>query len=560
MFEIFLASFTSSVVILGIGYFFSLVFFSRSFLRTLYLSEIGIYGIIFLSFLGLLINFFYQLDKNVGTLIVIFGFLSFIYFKGYNKLTFLFITAFITFILIYYANVNRPDAGLYHLPVISMINDSKIIIGSSNIHFRFAHSSIIQYLSALNNNYLFSTSSITIPSATIFSFCIFYFFENYKNSINEKDKGLSLIHFFIIIFSLYSFNRYSSYGNDVSAHLLYFTLVIKLISYTSLTKIRINDFYSISLLSLFLFANKLFMGIVLIIPLILFFLSKEKIEIIKTKNFVICFFLFSLWVTKSILTSGCVLYPVNKTCFKNLKIYDENKTTIEAQSGEAWSKDWVNQSSDIMEFQDYNRDFNWLYTWTNNHFKKILEKLGPFIGFLFLIFILLIFGRGNKRDKNKNQPIYMKQYHLVLIISVSFTIIWFVKFPIYRYGMSFIAISLIFLFYKLFIKNLYLTDFNKLKKIFNTILIISIFGFCLKNGLRIKDKFENNTKNAWPDIYSEKGDFNKNNFMQIKKDNKIMYYFSEGKLCMYSKAPCSNYLIKNLNIDIKKGYNIFWID
>ena len=213
-----------------------------------------------------------------------------------------------------------------------------------------------------------------------------------------------------------------------------------------------------------------------------------------------------------------------------------------------------------MEFQDYNRDFNWLYTWTNNHFKKILEKLGPFIGFLFLIFILLIFGRGNKRDKNKNQPIYMKQYHLVLIISVSFTIIWFVKFPIYRYGMSFIAISLIFLFYKLFIKNLYLTDFNKLKKIFNTILIISIFGFCLKNGLRIKDKFENNTKNAWPDIYSEKGDFNKNNFMQIKKDNKIMYYFSEGKLCMYSKAPCSNYLIKNLNIDIKKGYNIFWID
>ena len=126
--------------------------------------------------------------------------------------------------------------------------------------------------------------------------------------------------------------------------------------------------------------------------------------------------------------------------------------------------------------------------------------------------------------------------------------------------MSFIATSLIFLFYELFRKNLYLTDFNKLSKIFNTILIIAIFSFSLKNSLRIKDKFEINTKSPWPDIYSEKGDFNKNNFKQILKNNKKMYYFSEGKLCMYSNAPCSNYLIKNLNMDIQKGYNIFWVD
>ena len=39
----------------------------------------------------------------------------------------------------YFDNTNRPDAGLYHLPFINIINDSKIIIGSNNLEFRFGH-------------------------------------------------------------------------------------------------------------------------------------------------------------------------------------------------------------------------------------------------------------------------------------------------------------------------------------------------------------------------------------------------------------------------------------
>ena len=72
-------------------------------------------------------------------------------------------------------NTNRPDAGLYHLPYINIINDSKIILGSANLEFRFGHSSILQYLSSAFNNIIFTNKGILIPLANIFCFCIILF-------------------------------------------------------------------------------------------------------------------------------------------------------------------------------------------------------------------------------------------------------------------------------------------------------------------------------------------------------------------------------------------------
>ena len=42
------------------------------------------------------------------------------------------------------------------------------LIGISNIHFRFGHISIMQYLSAIYNNFIFGEKGITIPLGIIF--------------------------------------------------------------------------------------------------------------------------------------------------------------------------------------------------------------------------------------------------------------------------------------------------------------------------------------------------------------------------------------------------------
>ena len=60
---------------------------------------------------------------------------------------------FTTFIIITFSNINRPDAGLYHLPFVKILNENKLIFGLTNLHYRFGHTSIFQYISALHVNF-----------------------------------------------------------------------------------------------------------------------------------------------------------------------------------------------------------------------------------------------------------------------------------------------------------------------------------------------------------------------------------------------------------------------
>ena len=94
-------------------------------------------------------------------MIFVFG-LAFLIINIYNKVSIknlirlCLIISSISFLIMIFENSNRPDGGLYHLPFISILNEHKIILGISNIHFRFAHTSIIQYTSAVFNNSFFS--------------------------------------------------------------------------------------------------------------------------------------------------------------------------------------------------------------------------------------------------------------------------------------------------------------------------------------------------------------------------------------------------------------------
>ena len=102
--------------------------------------------------------------------------------------------------LLIYANVNRPDAGLYHLPYISILNSEKIILGLSNLHFRFGHTSVIQYLSALNNNFLFNEIGVLIPLSSLASFFIIYFHNEVIKFYNSGTKINENYFFFVFLF------------------------------------------------------------------------------------------------------------------------------------------------------------------------------------------------------------------------------------------------------------------------------------------------------------------------------------------------------------------------
>jgi len=568
MVEFILAVICSSIITLGYGSFFYFFIFNNKIFSEKNYYEISIFGIVFISFLAVIINFFLPINKLIGTIFLALGIILFLIFfvkNNYKKKIFKYISisSFIALTLTFTSNVYRPDAGLYHLPFISILNEEKIIIGLVNIHFRFATNSIIQYLSALYNNYLFNTAYITIPVSIIFSN---YIILNYKKIFTNLKKGnyiTSIVLFCLLIFSFYSFNNYTKYGNDVPAHIFYFIIIILLLEANN--NYSKNLFYKTCYLSIYLFAIKAFMFLALLFPILIFTIIKNKKYLIINRNFLIIFIFLMSWLIKSLLTSGCFLYPVSQTCIKNLKIYDHEKTILESNSGEAWAKDWINQSKNNhkLDFADYNKNFNWIKTWSKNHLLVIYEKIIPFIIFLFILSIiftvkfLMIKKKKFVYDKSKNLNIYS----FLLLISGLFTIVWFIKFPLYRYGLGFIVIT-ITLAYSLIIRRLikYLSK-KELKNYFITLIFLGFIAFTLKNFYRITVKKDNlNTNYPWSRIYSldEKKEDKIQKFIKIKDKQKFLYFYSNGELCMYGNAPCSNYKIDGLKKDTIFSYSLYF--
>ena len=223
MINIFLFSFFSSIYLFCAG----ILFYSKKKqgLGEIYIAII--FGAILLSLSALFLNFFTPLSVELNTfifiLILIYGFIIIFKNKILTKLIYCSIlVSLISTLILYFDTIYRPDANLYHLPYTRIINENKLIIGISNIHFRFGHISIIQYLNAIFNNYLFKENGIIIPAAIIFSSIVLYFF----NEINKKitNKIYCYYIFLLLSFILYGYNRYSEFGNDTIAHLFFFFL------------------------------------------------------------------------------------------------------------------------------------------------------------------------------------------------------------------------------------------------------------------------------------------------------------------------------------------------
>ena len=375
MLEILVATILCSFFLITSGNLFCKFVFPTNYYKELSIAETTLLGIIILSFLALIINLLFPLDIYVCSILFIFIFIYGILNKTYKNTKIIIISSIIAFILILISNINRPDAGLYHLPIVSMINENRIILGSSNIHFRFAHGSIIQYFSALFNIPFIDKSFITIPSASIFAFYIYYLYQKLVEAFAQNNNFSFILIFIFFVFSIYLFNRYSNYGNDAVAHIYYFYFILSI--FFLLNKDRINelDLSKLILTSVFLVGTKLFMVISAIPAIYFFLLFKNKIILFKNKLIYLSAIFFLILLLKSFLTSGCALYPIKITCLKSLKIHNSIETGNIADMSEAWSKGWPDQKIKVKNYKNFNSNFNWLETWKANHLKYIIEKV-----------------------------------------------------------------------------------------------------------------------------------------------------------------------------------------
>ena len=516
---------------------------------TINYSKIIINGIILISFISLSLNFFTALTNEVNSILLFLIFLilffKFTFFKSKKYLIFLILTTLLSYILLFASHTYRPDAGLYHLPYINILNEEKIIFGLANLHFRFGHTSIIQYLSAVNYNLITGINGIAIPSAIISSTVIINFLGKLKNHILEKNYNF---HFYYLLgISFYIFfkmNRYSEFGNDAPAHFLTFYF------FSEFLKTKINDFnldkiLDISLTALFIILNKITLIFILIIPLILIIKNKHFTIFKKFKFYLIILFGF-FWIVKNIIISGCLIYPVKITCNESLAWADIKTVEKISLENEAFSKNWPNyKKRHEVTKTEYVKNFNWFKNWIVKLLEEQKEKSFAYSLILILMFIFLFY-----KSKKNNQ---ISQKHILFLLTVLIsTIFWLIKVPDYRYAYSAI-ISLItypfalFLSDRIFLKNP--------KKIFSSIIIICFSVFVLKNLIRI---YNTDIYHDYPNprIYSHNDDNKKVKYTSYKINNVIIHNQKDG-YCMYNKNFCTPYKI-DIKISNRNGYLFFF--
>jgi hypothetical protein len=314
------------------------------------------------------------------------------------------------------------DAGLYHLNTQHWIRESNIPIGLSNLHFRYGFSSIIDYISSsfwLNGNFEiihFVNLSFISSFVGIISYGL----------IQRVTPVLSMSSFAILIFGILDnfgkgggrngFIDIESVTKQDTPFGIIFYLTNILIIYC-IKKNKASDFELLTISFLLLFGIQL--RIFGLISVVLFMYLIIKTNSTRVKLFIPSIFFGSFWLIKNILISGCLIYPIEITCFDNLNWSNAESAMLELTALKDFHVGY-NYGSSILD---------WYSLWSAKEINNNVTY--NFIFSLIFIFVLLrIFGKYDTLKFNKNSRFFLSTYYL-LVIGV-----WIITSPGIRLGIG----------------------------------------------------------------------------------------------------------------------------
>ena len=79
-----------------------------------------------------------------------------------------------------------------------------------------------------------------------------------------------------------------------------------------------------------------------------------------------------------------------------------------------WTKGWSDQRENRKNFEEYLSNLNWVKLWSQNHGKRTLKKLPPFLFFLSIV-SLILFLEKKKNIILKNKNYFFKKIFYIII-------------------------------------------------------------------------------------------------------------------------------------------------
>ena len=464
-----------------------------------YAGLIGIFLLIIYSYLS---HIFISHFKLHNLLIIIGGFVGYLFFLYTNKNNILketIVTLIVLLILFasFLIYKNHDDFSYYHFPYTYYLTQHVLTLGLGNFGHGFRTQSSIFYLNSLFylpliDYHLFNMGAVLILcySNIILLNNIFKNLTKQKVEINDNFiRILSLLAFaFINIF----FYRIGEHGTDRSAQILILLFFIEIVYFLNLKIPKKNDLIYIYLFLGLIVSLKAFYFLYFIALIsLIFYVKDHKIFFRETLNFLIFnkfFFLFSFLIIFVLLTnffnSGCFVYPVYFTCLESMSW---SIPTLEVKQMnnwyELWSKAGANPNSRVDNPLNYINNFNWVSNWIDIYF---FNKVSEFLyGILILsLFVYAFFIKSKK--KNNYKSINLKSIYIIIILLL---IEWFYNHPSLRYGGYSLIVLLFFIPISSYLsrKVIYSDMFLRNSTI---IVIIATTIFFGRNINRIHDEHE----------------------------------------------------------------------
>ena len=527
--------------------------------KNLYIGEHGILGFFFIYSIVLIIHFFIPITNLVIFFIYSIFFIYFLY--NLKKILFLskignykYFFIFLIFLILSVTNNHHDDLYIYQLPIINYMQNYKIIFGFINLNdFIGQGHSFYEIMSFFKVPFFENRAYFLLPIIFL-NFFVLFLFENLKI---EKNQIVKYFIYFIILLLIIRFNRSKEYGTDLP--ILCLLLYIQINFFYFISSKNLEFFYKAVLASLFSIILKLY-GILSLFYLLAFLpiLKNNFLDIFgKKRYFTFLISVFLLTLLKNIIVSGCLAYPISKTCL--------NKSNF------SWSigKDIADSRNEfynaqVLGWRSYTKNVNDGKFLTAEQYKnkKISEKIKGLVSdndrdkiltgiILLSIFILILI---LSKDKIKIYKIKKPNNILILLCLFLPLLIWLLKLPQSRYGYFAYLSCLIFYISFQFFK---VGEINKKFTIIIFTLLIVFLVF--KNVTRIYYEVKNLKKFQNYPIKNFRVDEYEINFINKKRFNIPKNSFMEcgniPMLCLANVNMISNVKIISNYIFLKNNNN-----
>ena len=562
MFEIliFFIFITFLIIITGI---ISSRFLLKNTAINLEIYEIGLIGIITLTFTTFLIHFFLPLSK-INNSLIFFAILIIFFFTdekkkiNFKKFDSIILSVSILIVLIMTIGYKpNEDYGYYHLPyIINMISD-KIIFGLSNIQVNFAWNSSWLNFSSVLNLPLLDIKGTQLSNSTLYFFVLCLFLKESKQIIFKTN----ISNLFILTSSLYfiiKFSRISEHGFDFPANIflvLSFFYFLKIFEEDNVELIK-KYFVLVLLFSTYCLTIKLstFMSPLLVLSSF-FLIYKKKINI----QFIIRPLIFSstlilFWLVQQFIYSGCFVPFFDFTCFKSVLWHNTGITEAVNSATGAVNKSFSNYSGNLSP-EEYVKNFNWVQTWFERNKPQFLDHFVAYWIPILILFFINFKNFFNKRaflnQTNKKKSI--KEFNILSISILLFVLIglflWFNRSPVIRFGIPYLLVLNFLILYFILKKLNNNFIFNK------GVLVIFVLALVFNITKNLNRIINHESKSYWPEIlvfnYSQriKDNFNVNYPDSNDKYHKKKYCWSIPYICHMGKG-------NGLNFEKKLSYMI----